>query len=80
MHVLILTAQLSKIPFFGLLVQEERNFGKEPLWPQQPECVSPPEPFWDDSADASPNFWPWFARFNNWLALTEAQLPDGTTL
>ncbi len=42
--------------------------------------VSPPEPFWDNSADALPNFWPWFARFKIWLALTEAQLPDGTML
>ncbi len=36
--------------------------------------VHPPEPFWDDAGDTSPNIRTWLARFENWLALTVAQL------
>ncbi len=37
--------------------------------------VSLPQPYWDAAAVSQPNFWTWYSHFENWLALTEAQLP-----
>ncbi len=42
--------------------------------------ISPLPPYWEDAATMPPAFRPWFVRFQNWMALTEAQLTDPATL